>query len=306
MVKIAYLILCHTDPAHIARLSRKVTTGTENQVFIHTDAKANENEFKDALNGYPQAHFIEDRVSVHWGGFSSVVATINLMEAALKAGKFDRYVLLQGLDYPIKSNQEIDAFFMEHKDTEFLLAQNISQSHNWHEIHKYYLRWDLDNRTFFNTVLRKFNALILKTHHIPHFHKNYVEDRDGNRMDIHQGCAQFGLTEDAVRYILDFYHNNEQFNRRFTSIYTPDELYFHTILYNSKFIDRTPWGRAEEKPALGYFENLTYFEYPVTVTLFTDPADWPKLKETGFLYFRKASSESKKLLDLIDQEHGYA
>lgn len=31
---------------------------------------------------------------------------------------------------------------------------------------------------------------------------------------------------------------------------------------------------------------------------------WEKLKESGFLFFRKASSESKELLDFIDEEHG--
>ena len=52
------------------------------------------------------------------------------------------------------------------------------------------------------------------------------------------------------------------------------------------------------------FENLTYFEYPVYVTLFKEKKDWEKLKRSGFLFFRKASSESKELLDFIDEEHG--
>ena len=41
----------------------------------------------------------------------------------------------------------------------------------------------------------------------------------------------------------------------------------------------------------------------ITVTLFKEKKDWPKLRDSGFLYFRKASSESRELLDYIDQIH---
>ena len=51
------------------------------------------------------------------------------------------------------------------------------------------------------------------------------------------------------------------------------------------------------------FENLTYFEYPKTVTFFTSKNEWPKLRDSGFLFFRKASSESVELLDFIDLQH---
>lgn len=36
---------------------------------------------------------------------------------------------------------------------------------------------------------------------------------------------------------------------------------------------------------------------------FKEKKDWPKLRDSGFLFFRKASSESKELLDYIDEQH---
>lgn len=83
----------------------------------------------------------------------------------------------------------------------------------------------------------------------------------------------------------------------------PDEAYFHTIVYNSPFAAHTPKGKAVASPHLTDFENLTYFEYPTDVTLFTEKKDWPKLRDSGFLFFRKASSQSKELLDFIDEQH---
>lgn len=65
----------------------------------------------------------------------------------------------------------------------------------------------------------------------------------------------------------------------------------------------TPDGKAITRPHLTNFENLTYFEYPTEVTLFKEKKDWPKLRDSGFLFFRKVSSESKELLDYIDEQH---
>ena len=123
------------------------------------------------------------------------------------------------------------------------------------------------------------------------------------RLEIYQGCAQFGITRKLAEYIVRFHDQNPKFNRFFQTMYAPDESYFHTIVYNSPFVKCTPDGKAITRPHLTNFENLTYFEYPTEVTLFKEKKDWPKLRDSGFLFFRKASSESKELLDYIDEQH---
>lgn len=219
--------------------------------------------------------------------------------------QFDRFVILQGLEYPIKTNQEIHAFFEERPETEFILAQNISESDNPKEVHKYSLYWYLDLKTkLWAKILHKANVeLFLKSGKIPHFKKNYVINNANERMEIYQGCAQFGITRKLAEYIVEFYDQNARFNRYFQTMYALDESYFHTIVYNSPFVKCTPDGKAITRPHLTNFENLTYFEYPTVVTLFKEKKDWPKLRDSGFLFFRKASSESKELLDYIDEQH---
>lgn len=304
-MRIAYLILCHTDPKHIGRLAEKLTKGTNNEVFAHVDKKSDILPFKQELKRLGQvAHVLEKRTSVFWGGNSAIEATVSLMREAVRVGDFDRFVLLQGLEYPIKSNKEIDEFFEHNKKTEFILAQNISDSTNPKEVHKYSLYWFLDSQNLLARILHVMNSrLFLKYNWIPRFKKNYVKDKFGHHMKIYQGCAQFGLTADMVRYIVQFHDENPKFNKYFKSMYAVDESYFHTIVYNSHFVKNTPDGKAVTRPHLTDFENLTYFEYPVTVTLFTKIEDWPRLRDSGFLYFRKASSESKELLDYIDEIH---
>lgn len=66
-MKIAYLILCHTDPKHIRRLAEKVTKGTENEAFVHIDKKADGPAFRQALEGLPHVHVLKNNRKV-WRG----------------------------------------------------------------------------------------------------------------------------------------------------------------------------------------------------------------------------------------------
>ena len=298
------MVLCHTDPKHIKRLTDKITE-TGDEAFIHVDAKIPIEPFEQELKDNAKVHIITQRVYIHWGGYSSIEATVNLFRAAISEGNnFDRFVILQGLEYPIKTNRDIHAFFQSNREKEFILAQNISQSSNYKQKHKYSLYWYLDSTSILHRIVNFGNGkLFLNTKCIPQFKRNYVKNKSGEKMYIYQGCAQFAVTRALAEYFVKFHDENKKFNRYFQTMYAPDEAYFQTIVYNSPFAAHTLYGKAIEKDHLEDFENVTYFEYPVTVTLFTQKSDWPRLRDSGFLYFRKASSESKELLDYIDEQH---
>ena len=82
-MRIAYIILCHTDPEHIRRLTKKITGGTDDEAFIHVDGKCDAAPFEQTLKDVPQAHFLCQRIPVYWGGYSAVEATVQLLRAAL-------------------------------------------------------------------------------------------------------------------------------------------------------------------------------------------------------------------------------
>lgn len=67
-MKIAYLILCHTDPQHIRRLVKKITEGTAHEAFVHVDAKCDITEFQACLENIPGVHLLRERTKVFWGG----------------------------------------------------------------------------------------------------------------------------------------------------------------------------------------------------------------------------------------------
>lgn len=268
------------------------------------DGKSDIAPFEMTLGSLERVHILEERMDVHWGGYMAIEATIALMENALECGPFDRYVLLQGLEYPIKSNREIAEFFESDTKKEYMLAQNLSKVRNPGDIHKFRLYYYLDRPdSFFPRVIHQLNRILCAHGVIPHLKPNFATADDGRKMEIYQGCAQFGLTQNAVAHIVRFHRENPGFNRFFRSMYAADEAYFHTIIYNSPFVVNTQDGEGRARPQLTDFENLTYFEYPNIVRIFTEKEEWPILRDSGMLFFRKATSESKELLDYIDELH---
>jgi hypothetical protein len=117
-MKVAYLILAHNTPRHLSRLVAALTSESSG-FFIHVDRKSNEDDFRSAEG--PGVHFAEERVAVYWGDFSQVEATLVILRAALADPRdFDRFVLLSGSDYPLRSASYIEQFFARNADKEFI------------------------------------------------------------------------------------------------------------------------------------------------------------------------------------------
>lgn len=297
-MKIAYLILCHMDSEFVKRTAKKLVND-RNHVFIHVDKKQNISEY---LFDYNNVHFCENRVENNWGGWNSVVATINLLKEAIKVDSFDRYVLLQGQDYPLYSNEYIEEFFLKHSSVEFCRAYNLTRTSDAKDAMKIYGYWFIDKpKNKIIKILRypiKKICLILNKKLVK-YRKGYFRE-NGIKYEIYSGWAQWAITDNCVKYILNFYNTHPKFNLYFKYSFPPDETYFHTIIYNSKFyektIDRSPIKeRCNEK-----LLNLTYFEYPDQVVVFKSKNDYDKLINSRFLFARKLNSSSKELLDYID------
>src|ERR1017187_5448659 len=96
----AFLILAHEDELMLTRLvSRLASVG---QVFVHIDAKTDISkwQFNDA-----NCTLLRQRVPVFWGAWSTVDATMLLIEEALSEPTIDRFTLVSGTHYPIISNE---------------------------------------------------------------------------------------------------------------------------------------------------------------------------------------------------------
>lgn len=306
-MNVAFLNLCHCDAEIVARVAKKLTCNEHFYMFIHVDKKSEEAQFRQKLNGNVRVYFIKNRHDVSWGSYTAVTATLELMREAVSSSiKFDRYVLLQNLDYPIKSNEQIFDYFEKYKDKEFIRACKIGRSKDWHFQSKYKLYHDYEDpfySTDKSTLKRLVHGIKKIARSIPNLGFNGVV-RDDREYPLYYGAAQWALTDECVHYILNFEETHPNFNKKMMHIQFPDEEYFQTIVHNSPFKFRCIKYDEPEQRWLVNWRNIHYFEYPAKITVFEEK-DFDKLINREELFCRKVKTGvSESLMDLIDKAHG--
>lgn len=296
-MKISYLILAHTDPHHCGRLIAALDNG-QNNFFIHVDRKVRLEQFSNAVSPSPKIMFLNKRKKVSWGGFSIVAATNLLVREALQhAEPSDYYVLLSGLDYPIKSNTAIADFLGSHAGKQYLRYIKIVDCPPLHhKIAKYRLT-DLHRRiaqpieTIFNRVLphRSFIPGL-----IPYF-----------------GPQWWALTHECMSYVLSFIDKNPRFVNFYRFAGIPDEMFFHTIVLNSGYLQHTDtsvtptkWDTLETPvPEAG--DHIKYIDWTLTreQPAILDERDFEQLQKSPFLFARKfTTGKSSALINRINRE----
>ena len=109
----AYLIIAHTQFGQLKKLLRMLDDG-RNDIYVHIDSKAKDFCREDFDGIMSQAGlFFTERTSVIWGAYSQIHSELVLLRAAAP-GHYGYYHLLSGADLPIKSQDEIHAFFDAH------------------------------------------------------------------------------------------------------------------------------------------------------------------------------------------------
>ena len=117
-MKIAYLILAHTNPRLIKKAVECLSCEGVS-FFIHIDAKFPLTPF-DSIRG-KNVFFIEKRMRVHWAEFSQTEAIFLLMRQALAASQnYDYFVLMSGSDFPLRSGRYIRDFLELNQGGEFI------------------------------------------------------------------------------------------------------------------------------------------------------------------------------------------
>ena len=226
-MKIAYLILAHNNPKHLQRLITSLSSSASS-FFIHLDQKSDCADFA-SIKG-ENIYFIKNNIAVFWGDFSIVEATLILLRTALLAQhNFERFVLLSGADYPIRSTAHIESFFEARKTEEFI---DLQSSGKWYKINlcngltNYYIR-----PTYYNAIVVKVINKIIKLSRIyRRDYKTYL-----GALLPYGGSAWWALSREACDFILNFVKNNNKIVNFFKNTSIPDESFFQIILGNSNF-----------------------------------------------------------------------
>ncbi|WP_427159738.1 beta-1,6-N-acetylglucosaminyltransferase [Aliinostoc sp. HNIBRCY26] len=295
-MKLAYLVAAHNTPNHMCRML-KALNSDHVYFFIHIDKKSDIQPYQKNLN-LPNITFIQERISVYWGEFSQVQATINLIKSALSSDiKFDYLILISGSDYPLKTPSQISDFFLKNSGKEFInLVEmpNPKASKMLDRIYKYQMQTIID-KTYYRTLNKIINYGINK---IIRWRRNYKKVLGD--MKLYAGSSWWALSTDACHYILSYIDNHSPMVNFFKNTFFPDESFFHTIIGNSEFSENvtrnltyTQW-QATYHPEFINIEHLEMFKRMGTLR-----AD-DVYGRGELLFARKFHDNSAEITQLID------
>lgn len=280
-MKICYLVLSHNNFEHLDRMIDALND-TNASFCIHIDRKVKigYTPMKDNVAVIPQSF------DINWGGYAMIEATLSLLKyGAENKPEADYYILISGVDYPIRPKSFLYNLLKEGK--EYIDIAPVPIPFKPVERYTYYY-FDYDRRN-----LKHYNPLFL----IEVLLKKMKLKRK-SPFKIHAGTQWFALTNACVRYILDTVTKDKRYEKFFRHTLVPDEAFFQTIIANSPFANNTA-------------TCLTYTDWDVPVPpanieerhveLLQNKHQFSDEYGTRFPYFaRKFNDNSVELLRKID------
>lgn len=270
--RLAYLIVAHHQPGHLARLIRALDQ-EHCHFFIHIDQKIPIAPFKAAVPRRDAIVFLEQRVPVAWGQLSVVRATLRLLQTAANSGHtFNYYTLLSGSDYPVKARAAISARFQV-SDRQFIridrkLTREPRNKHSW-------------------------------------FIERLPDGRYYGDLTPYHGSMYWSLTADCVHYILKFLHANPGYLDIHQYVFAPDEVFFHTLLKHSPFAAAISHDFEQGTCTDMLHHGNHYIDWEGRrhrEQLTLDERDFEDLLRSDALFARKFDEvKSRKLLDMLDE-----
>lgn len=282
-MKVCYLILAHNNFRHLDRLI-KALADEGSSFYIHIDKKVEETYIPSS----EKVSVIPERVDINWGGFSMIDATLALLNYGIAhSPNADYYMLISGVDYPIRSKEFL--YNLLEKGQEYIDLAAVPVPYKPVERYEYYY-FDYDRRNLKHYNPKFLAEVLLKKFKI----------KRKAPFKIYAGTQWFALTRACVQYVLDTVNKDKRYIDFFRRTLVPDEAFFQTVVGNSPFYERTA-------------SSLTYTDWEVTVPPAVIEERHVEFLKTHiefndeygqrFPYFaRKFNDDSEKLLEKIEEE----
>lgn len=224
----AFLIIAHNEFDILEKVI-KLLDDNENHLYIHIDKKVKDFNFdKFSSIAKKSKIFFTNRINVSWGGYSLVQCELLLLKEAI-VHNYEYYHLISGVDLPLKTNEEIHDFFNKNKGKEFIsYDKNASDTEIESRIKYYYLLQDKFGRS--SKLAYIIQACCIRIQKI--LNVNRIKNI---KYTLKKGTQWFSITNNLAHYIVE--KENEIYNL-FRFGCCVDELFLHTMVYNSNFRDK--------------------------------------------------------------------
>ena len=294
-MKHAYLFLAHHEP-EVLRLLLTLIDDARNDIYLHIDARSQQlyDEFKEWQPRSARFFLLSQREQADWGQVSIVRAELLLFSEALRTEKpYAYYHLLSGMDLPLKSQDEIHAFFAKHQGKEFLHCgfDEASMEYGFKRANRHYLflksLCKRKNRSFLDIFKKILSKGLTRVEETIRYH------RYSRKKTFYYGSQWGSFTHCFCEYLVK--HSAEILKTfRYTSC--SDELYKQTLLMDSPFAERLYSRNSIANDCSQRFIDWSREKdgHPHTF----EEADFDLLVQSPCMFARKFSARHPQLLKL--------
>lgn len=287
-MRICYLILCHKNDKQLDKLIRQLSDD-DSDFYIHVDKKTSSFHVPQLPNVFSVDE--EKRVSVSWGTFSIVKAILTLIDLACENGRYDRFCLLSGQCFPIKSTDRIREFFESAPEKNYIDAKKASDgvSSDFIKRNELYYPDIVQRRNVFSKILKNVYIAVTggKKRTFSLFRRKAP---DG--MEYAFGGMFWSFTYDCMYWIKRYVDGHPEYLDFYQHALVPDESFFQTLFSAS------PYYETKEDP-------LTYLIWneggnsPMILT----SDDIGSLLSSRELFARKFDTDlDERVLELLAEE----
>lgn len=284
-MRFAYLIMAH-HRFDILKLLLEDLDDERNDIFLHIDRKSKDFKADSIKSAVCKAKLIlVDRIPVFWGDFSQILCELQLLKTAVRHGYHDYYHLMAGVEFPIKTQNHIYSFFEKYKGYEFVGYDNKA---SFNDRIRYY---------YFFQKYRRCKEKNWIEQHLYDWGGKFLDkqmQRGVNRIRYHEaeykkGYANWSITHELACYIVS---QERRIKRKYSYTLCADEVFLHTLVYNSSFYDKV-YDKEDEYHSV---MRLTTWEDKRN-QLHMD--DLPMILKSDRLFARKFDSEDA--VEIINQ-----
>jgi len=209
----------------VGRLERCL--GRIGRVFIHVNATSDIAPFREQVGN--SASFVEQRIPVEWGTCSLLDAILSSLREALERSGSKRFVLLSQSCRLVRTPETIRDFFHANPESEYIGLRRMRP----YGVDRWRLAYDMQRNALppwfqkgiVGKVLRRTGLAVPALD----WHTGLGE------MTPAKGCVWWALTRPACEHLLREIDARPELMRYARSLFGPEEIIPHTVMFNSPF-----------------------------------------------------------------------
>lgn len=272
-LKHAYLIMAHNEFDVLKKLISTLDS-SNNDIFIHFDKRVKRIPELSCNNS--RLAILDNRVKSIWGDVSLADVELRLLARATREGHYDYYHIISGTHFPIKSLENIDAYYAANAGKSIMMPMETSREE---------IEMKIGKRHFFILHLVDKRRWLKKIYHFLwlaslRLQKGRVRDTSFVTGKASQWCS---ITDDAARALVD---NTAKILNLYKRSFCCDEIFMRSFLEKNGF-------------PIEFNNNLTFIDFVNTAPRNLTIDDFETLKNSTALFARKMTGAHIEIVDAL-------